>query len=214
MNIYEKMQEAKVRLQQKELKKTGENKFSNYKYYELGDFMPAINEICKELKLFTQVNFEKEVAVLTIIDTEKIEDKLEYCSEMVKATLKGCNEIQALGGIQTYQRRYLYMNAFEISENDYYIDGKEDNQENNKNDENKNDDNENAPLQEDDPFDGNKIIDKIKKDLLDDAIIKNKLSDEIVFKVLDTYGYSSTAEIEIKNYINIVNDFKKITGSE
>lgn len=208
MNIYEKMQKAKVELQKKDLKKTGENKFSNYKYYELGDFMPAINEICLELKLFTQVNFNKENAVLTIINTEKTDEKLEYFSEMVKTTLKGCNEIQALGGVQTYQRRYLYMNAFEISENDYYIDGQD-------NTGNQTDNEEELPFKEDDKeIKENKLIDKLKKDLLDDAITKNHLSDEIVYKVLDSYGYSSTAEIEIKNYMNIVNDFKKITGSK
>ena len=57
-------------------------------------------------------------------------------------------------------------------------------------------------------------IDKLKKDLLDDAITKNHLSDEIVFKVLDSYGYSNTSEIEIQNYMNIVNDFKKISGKK
>lgn len=208
MNIYEKMQKAKVELQKKDLKKTGENKFSNYKYYELGDFMPAINEICLELKLFTQVNFNAENAVLIIINIEKPEEKLEYFSEMVKTTLKGCNEIQALGGVQTYQRRYLYMNAFEISENDYYIDGQE-------NTENQKQDKEQLPFKEDTKeIKETQLIDKLKKDLLDDAITKNNLSDEIVFKVLDSYGYSSTAEIEIKNYMNIVNDFKKITGSK
>ena len=208
MNIYEKMQKAKVELQKKDLKKTGENKFSNYKYYELGDFMPAINEICLELKLFTQVNFNKENAVLTIINTEKTDEKLEYFSDMVKATLKGCNEIQALGGVQTYQRRYLYMNAFEISENDYYIDGQD-------NTENQGQNTEKLPFDEDkEDIQGSKLIDKLKKDLLDDAITKNNLADEIVYKVLDSYGYSSTAEIEIKNYMNIVNDFKKITGNK
>ena len=35
-------------------------------------------------------------------------------------TLKGCNEIQALGGINTYCRRYLYLNALEIVENDLF----------------------------------------------------------------------------------------------
>lgn len=208
MNIYEKMQKAKVELQKKDLKKTGENKFSNYKYYELGDFMPAINEICLELKLFTQVNFNAENAVLIIINIEKPDEKLEYFSEMVKTTLKGCNEIQALGGVQTYQRRYLYMNAFEISENDYYIDGQE-------NTENQKQDKEQLPFKEDTKeIKETQLIDKLKKDLLEDAITKNNLSDEIVFKVLDSYGYSSTAEIEIKNYMNIVNDFKKITGSK
>ena len=207
MNIYEKMQEAKVKLQKEDLKKTGFNKFSNYKYYELGDFMPAINEICKELKLFTQVTFEKEYAILTIIDIEKTEDKLEYYSEMVKTSLKGCNEIQALGGVQTYQRRYLYMNAFEISENDYYIDGKEDNQED--------DEKEGIPFKVDENENiGTQKIDKSKKELLENAINKYNLSDEIVFKILDSYGYSSTAEIEIKDYMNIVKDFKRLTGNK
>lgn len=208
MNIYEKMQKAKVELQKKDLKKTGENKFSNYKYYELGDFMPAINEICEKLGLFTQVNFEPEFATLTIINTEKTDEKLEYMSEMVKTTLKGCNEIQALGGVQTYQRRYLYMNAFEISENDYYIDGQE-------NKENHTENKEELPFKEDKKeIKEMQIIDKLKKDLLDDAITKNNLSDKIVLKVLDSYGYSSTAEIEIKNYMNIVNDFKKVIGNK
>ncbi len=208
MNIYEKMEEAKVALQKKDLKKTGLNKFSGYKYYELGDFMPAINEICRELKLFTRVNFEADFATLTIIDIEKTDDMLIYKSEMVKTSLKGCNEIQTLGGVQTYQRRYLYMNAFEISENDYYIDGKEDSKEDN-------DNKEDSIFSEDkETDDESEKIDKLKKDLLDDAIAKNNLSDEIVYKVLDSYGYSSTAEIEIKNYMAIVNDFKKITGSK
>ena len=208
MNIYEKMQKAKVELQKKDLKKTGMNKFSNYKYYELGDFMPAINEICLELKLFTQVNFNKENAILTIINIEKVDEKLEYVSEMVKTTLKGCNEIQALGGVQTYQRRYLYMNAFEISENDYYVDGQD-------NIEDKNNNEKDLLFKESrKEIEETEVIDKSKKDLLDDAITKNKLSDEIVCKILDSYGYSSTSEIEIKNYMNIVNDFKKVTGNK
>ena len=208
MNIYEKMQKAKVELQKKDLKKTGENKFSNYKYYELGDFMPAINEICEKIGLFTQVNFEPEFATLTIINTEKTDERLEYMSQMVKTTLKGCNEIQALGGIQTYQRRYLYMNAFEISENDYYVDGQD-------NTENKTGNEDKSMFEEDKKIvSKTQTIDKLKKDLLDDAITKNHLSDEIVFKVLDGYGYSNTSEIEIQNYMNIVNDFKKISGKK
>lgn len=208
MNIYEKMQKAKVELQKKDLKKTGENKFSNYKYYELGDFMPAINEICEKIGLFTQVNFEPEFATLTIINTEKTDERLEYMSQMVKTTLKGCNEIQALGGIQTYQRRYLYMNAFEISENDYYVDGQD-------NTENKTGNEDKSMFEEDQKIvSKTQTIDKLKKDLLDDAITKNHLSDEIVFKVLDGYGYSNTSEIEIQNYMNIVNDFKKISGKK
>ena len=39
---------------------------------------------------------------------------------MEELELKGCNKIQALGGTETYQRRYLYMAAFDIIENDLF----------------------------------------------------------------------------------------------
>lgn len=204
MNIYEKLQKAKVELQKKDLKKTGENKFSHYTYYELGDFMPYINEICLELKIFTKVNFSKENATLTIINIEKPDEVITYESEMVKANLKGCNEIQALGGVQTYQRRYLYMNAFEISDNDY-INNIDDNTED------KNNDIVNQEIME---VAENQLIDKLKKDLLEDAISKNRISDEIVYRILENYGYSSTAEIQTKDYMNIVKDFKKVVGQK
>lgn len=38
MNIYQKIQAVKKELSERELKKSGENKFSGFKYYELGDF--------------------------------------------------------------------------------------------------------------------------------------------------------------------------------
>jgi hypothetical protein len=37
---------------------------------------------------------------------------------MSSAALKGCHEVQNLGAVQTYLRRYLWTNAFEIVEHD------------------------------------------------------------------------------------------------
>ena len=37
---------------------------------------------------------------------------------MSSASLKGCHDVQNLGAVQTYIRRYLYTNAFEIVESD------------------------------------------------------------------------------------------------
>ena len=96
MNIYEKIQEAKIMILKAKLKKTGENKFSGFKYFELADILPAIIGICNELKLFTQISFTDEYAELLIVDTEKPEDKLTYYSPMKETELKGCNAIQAL----------------------------------------------------------------------------------------------------------------------
>lgn len=118
MNIYQKMQTAKVQLQELNLKKTGNNKFAGYTYFELADFLPAINKIMAEIGLASCVSFTTETATLTIVNSENPEEKLEYTSPMASANLKGAHEIQNLGASQTYERRYLYMAAFDIVEGD------------------------------------------------------------------------------------------------
>ena len=116
-NIYQKLQEARCELQEMNLKKSGNNKFSGYTYYELGDFLPAINALLKKYKLFSDISFG-DMAVLTITNAEKPDEKITFLSTIAEANLKGCHPIQNLGAIQTYLRRYLYMNAFEIVEHD------------------------------------------------------------------------------------------------
>lgn len=120
MNIYEKMQQAKELILKANLKKSGKNKFAGYTYYELSDLLPKIIQVCNELKMFTRINFTEEFATLEIINIEKPDEILIYTSPMKELVLKGANAIQALGGVQTYQRRYLYMSAFDIIENDMF----------------------------------------------------------------------------------------------
>lgn len=128
MNIYEKIQKVKKGLLETNLKKSGENKYAGFKYYELADFLPTLISLCEENKLYTKVTFDNEVAKLIIKNAEKSDEIEEYTSPMRDLELKGCNKIQALGGVETYQRRYLYMSAFDIVENDMFdgINGKED----------------------------------------------------------------------------------------
>ncbi|EDT22158.1 ERF family protein [Clostridium perfringens] len=121
-NIYQKIQRARVDLQNKDLKKTGYNKYSNYKYFELGDFLPHINDICNEIGLYTEFSYEEKLATLTIYNTENLEEKRIWTTPVEVATLKGCSTIQNIGGTQSFARRYLYMMAFEIAETDV-IDG-------------------------------------------------------------------------------------------
>lgn len=120
MNLYEKMQTIKLELSSRELKKSGQNNFAGYKYYELGDFLPSIIELCQKQKVFTQITFTENKGVLKIINCEKPEEVIEYESPLRELELKGANAIQALGGIETYLRRYLYMNAFDIVEADMF----------------------------------------------------------------------------------------------
>ncbi len=118
MNVYSKLQQARVKLQSSALKKSGKNKHQNYEYFELGDFLPSINKIFNELKLFSSVSFTSELATLKVVNSEKPDEVIEFTSPMAEAELRGVQPIQNLGAIQTYQRRYLYMNALEIVEHD------------------------------------------------------------------------------------------------
>ncbi len=54
------------------------------------------------------------------------------------------------------------------------------------------------------------LISKTQEEALDKAIENRKISDEIVLRILNNYGYSNTSEIKIKDYMNIVNEFQKL----
>lgn len=117
-NIFQKLQKCRVELQGKKLKQTGKNTYSNYTYYELGDFLPSANEIAEKNGLCPIFAFNKEIATLTIINTDNPEETIIFSTPVDIPNLKGCAVIQNIGGAQTFARRYLYIMAFEISEAD------------------------------------------------------------------------------------------------
>lgn len=117
MTIYEKICDAKLALQNAGLKKSGKNTFANYDYFELSDFLPTIIKLEHEMKFMCAISFDKELATLSIIDCES-PAKVDFTSPMASANLKGMHDVQNMGAVQTYIRRYLYVNAFEIVESD------------------------------------------------------------------------------------------------
>ena len=117
MSVYKKLQQARMLLQGTKLTKSGKNKFAGYEYFELGDFLPAIQKICHEIGLCGAVSFTEHMAYLQINDVED-GTSIMFTSPMSSAALKGCHDVQNLGAVQTYLRRYLWTNAFEIVEHD------------------------------------------------------------------------------------------------
>lgn len=119
MNIYEKLSKARATL---ELKKTGvatvNNAGKTRSYFSLDDILPSVNKTANELKFLCKFDLNKEIATLKIIDCEKIEDFIEFSIPASTATIQGGNVVQSIGATQTYLRRYLYLNAFEIAEYD------------------------------------------------------------------------------------------------
>jgi hypothetical protein len=118
MNIYQKLQKCRVELQKSKLKKSGHNDYANYDYFELGDFLPRTQELFAEHGLIGLISPGEKQATLTIRDTDKPEDTIVFYCDNAEITLKGAHAIQNIGAVKTYQRRYLWIDAMEISEHD------------------------------------------------------------------------------------------------
>ena len=115
MTIFEKLNEARLRYQNAGIKKSGTNKY--FTYYELADILPEINKLANELKFCCIVNFTSETATLDFVDLEG-DGKITFTSPMAETKLSGGQPCQNLGASQTYLKRYLYQNCFEIVESD------------------------------------------------------------------------------------------------
>ena len=120
MNLYEKIACIKEEISKVELKKSGINKFAGFTYYELADFLPTIISLCKKYNVCTYTSFTNDLATLTAINANEPNERIEISSPMKELELKGCNQIQALGGVETYSRRYLYLAMFDIVEGDSF----------------------------------------------------------------------------------------------
>ncbi len=118
MSVHKKLSEARDLFHKTQLKKTGHNKFAGYYYFELGDFLIPALEVFKAVGLLSVISFGKDVATMRIIDIEKPDDQIVIESPMSSAALKGAHEIQNLGAVETYTRRYLWVAALEIVEHD------------------------------------------------------------------------------------------------
>ena len=123
MSVHLKLMQARVDLQAEKLSKSGKNKFAGYSYFELGDFLPQIQNIFFRIGLCGYISFDKELATLTITDVHD-QTEIVITSPMEPANLKGMHPVQNLGAVISYIRRYLWMTALEIVEHDILDAGK------------------------------------------------------------------------------------------
>ena len=121
--VYAKLQKARVMLQSMPIKKSGFNSFAGFKYFELSDFLPSVNTIFAELGLCSVFCINDGEATLRIYDSEfggVIFFNSPIADTVSKVVIEGGKSpaIQALGSMHTYLRRYLMLNALEITEHD------------------------------------------------------------------------------------------------
>ena len=118
VKIYDKIQQGKLMFRASGVKKTGRNNFQKYSYFTLEDILSAMIPICIELKLSTRFVFSATAGNMIIRDEE---DGSECFFTTPLPEVKNENPrkaMQDIGALQTYARRYLYLQAFEIEEVD------------------------------------------------------------------------------------------------
>lgn len=120
MNLNETIIKIRVELQNSKIKKSGKNRFAGFEYFELADFLPKLNELMLEYGVNDRYTIDNDLAKLELI---KGEERQEYTMPFVifptplnKNGTPSMQDIQYLGALNTYYKRYLYLNAFGITD--------------------------------------------------------------------------------------------------
>ena len=118
LNIYGKLAVAREKFLKANVKKTGINRYAEFKYFTLEDIIPAKQSIFELVGLSDAISFTPEIATLTLVNIDKPEEKIHFTSPLAEDESLIKNPIQKLGAVETYVRRYLYMLMLDIVEAD------------------------------------------------------------------------------------------------
>lgn len=120
--LYESIIAIRVKLQETNLKKSGKNRFAGFEYFELADFLPTLNKLMLEENICDAFYIDKDYATLELIkgeETRKYTIPFErFETPLNKTGQPSMQDIQYLGALNTYYKRYLYLNAFGITDGD------------------------------------------------------------------------------------------------
>ena len=125
--VHARMSAIKAELAKIEIKKSGNNTFAGFKYHELQDFMVHINALNAKhgVNDLVEIDEEKKECRITLINVEDKDDFYIICVPYREAQMLGkggapsnVDMIQRMGSTITYNRRYLYMTAYNIVESD------------------------------------------------------------------------------------------------
>ena len=126
MSLNEAIIKIRVSLQKSKIKKSGQNKFAGFNYYELSDFLPTLNELMLQEGVNDIYTVQSESAKLTLVkgeESQTYEMPFErFETPKNKSGQASMQDIQYLGALNTYYKRYLYLNAFGITDGEV-IDG-------------------------------------------------------------------------------------------
>ncbi len=120
-NMWQTLAKIREDFKKEELKKSGINLHSEFKYYELYDILPLATKVISKHKCIFVINFPDDRAEGSLIDLENPDNRIVFTSkttEMKEPAKFRMNEIQALGASHTYMRRYIYYLLLDIAPQD------------------------------------------------------------------------------------------------
>ena len=117
-NIYAKLIEARKQFLAAGIKKSGVNRFAEFKYFTLDDIIPEKQRIFESLGLLDVIMFNDDLATLTLFNADNPAEIINFTSPLDDDESLIKNPIQKLGAVETYVRRYLYMLMLDIVEAD------------------------------------------------------------------------------------------------
>lgn len=124
MNVYKKLQMVRMDFANSNVKKSGVNRFAEYKYFELADIVPTANMLFAKYSCLLVCAFDKGFANGILYNTDSPDECICFGFEMKQLDIisaegkRKMNEMQALGSEITYARRYLYQLVLDIVESD------------------------------------------------------------------------------------------------
>lgn len=206
MNIFQKINEVMKAIEY--LTKDDKVEFGNTKYKAISEekvttavrkelvkqgivIIPIMQESTVTELIRTDKSVNQRADVHTRYRIQNIDDVNDFIE--VESNGSGVDtQDKAVGKAMTYAYKYMLLRTFAIptgedpdkissAETDYKIQSE---------------------------INAEKVIDKTKVQALNKSIENAGITDEIVELILSQYGYTSTSEIKVKDYANLVNDFK------
>lgn len=117
-NVYGKLAIARELFLASGIKKTGINRYAEFKYFTLEDIIPIKQKIFSDIGLMDCISFEENRAVLTLTNIDIPSEQITFTSQLDVDDSMIKNPIQKVGAVQTYVRRYLYLLMLDIVESD------------------------------------------------------------------------------------------------
>tara|TARA_R100000773_G_C4214310_1_gene113268 strand:+ start:857 stop:1363 length:507 start_codon:yes stop_codon:yes gene_type:complete len=124
MEVHNKLNQLREEIRQANPHMSGENKFQNFNYFNLADFLPLVIEKSQALNLSWTENFyttnvdglpPRDVAELTIIHHPSASSTTFTIPVDYTPTGK-MQPMQVIGAVITYARRYLWYNALALTD--------------------------------------------------------------------------------------------------